>query len=149
MAEEKFDPVKEFINLRDSLSKAVEKQIKNVAGINATSSYPPMDMYETDDAVYARTAFVNGLKPESMEISVENQVLTLRGETIDTIYNDDEQVKFLQRELAFGAFSRSVAIPRDIIADDASASFKKGVLTIKLPKTSTDKSRIINVTHTD
>ncbi len=148
MAEEKFDPVKEFINLRDSLSKAVEKQIKSVAGINV-SGYPAMDMYESDDAVFLRTVFLNGLKPENLEVSVENQVLTLSGETVDPLPNEDSQIKFLQRELTFGAFTRSVSIPRDVIADEAAASFKKGVLTIKLPKAGSESSQIINVTHTD
>ena len=148
MAEEKFNPVKEFINLRDSLSKAVENQIKSVAGINV-SGFPALDMYETDDAIYIRTIFLNGLKPENLEVSVENQVLTLSGETLDPLHTEDSQVKFLQRELTFGAFSRSVSIPKEVIADEAAASFKKGVLTIKLPKTGSDSSQIINVTHTD
>ena len=142
---DKFDPVQEFINLRDSIKKTAEETIRTVTGMpEATNGHPLLDIYETDSAVLIRTSFLNGIQADSLEISVENNVLTLSGSTVDNL--DVKDTQFLHRELKFGAFSRSVPIPRKVEADQASAKFKKGVLTITLPKIQDDSPEIVDVT---
>lgn len=140
MAEQKFDPVKEFVNLRDSIGKAVEQSLRGMTG----SSYPALDMYETAEAVFVRAAFITGLDPHSVEVSMEGEVLTISGQAEDPL--DVNEATFLQRELQFGAFSRAVRIPRKVDANQASASIKKGVMTITLPKVQGKKPHIINIT---
>lgn len=141
MTEQKFDPVKEFVNLRDSIGKAVEQSIR---GITGSSTYPALDIYETTEAVFVRAAFIAGLDPQSVEVSMEGEVLTISGQAEDPLTVDE--TAFLQRELQFGAFSRAVRIPRKVDASQASANIKKGVMTIKLPKIQGKTPHIINIT---
>lgn len=140
MAEDKFDPIKEFTNLRDSLSKAVEQSVKGAIGI---STYPAVDVYETDDAVIVRTAPIDGVTPESVEVSMEDGVLTITGNTVADV---PENAAFIIRERRFGTFSRSVRIPRNVKSDAAQAKFKDGALTITLPKISDKRPQVIEIT---
>jgi HSP20 family protein len=142
MPEQKFDPVKEFVNLRDSIGRAVEQSIKSISG---TGTYPPVDVYETPDSIVLRTAFVTGAKPESIQVSMENDLLTISGESIDPLQVAD--TAYISRELRFGQFTRSIRIPRRVLADEAQAKFTDGILTVTLPKAPAEaNSQIIDIT---
>ncbi|MCU0498036.1 MAG: Hsp20/alpha crystallin family protein [Anaerolineae bacterium] len=142
MADEKFDPVKEFTNIRDTLSRAVEQGVK---GITA-NMYPLIDVYETADSVVIRTSPIDGANPETLEVSIENGVLTISGQAVaDT--DLPEGAVYLSRERKFGTFTRSVRVPTNIQADAAQAKFnKRGALTITLPKLVDSRPQIINIT---
>jgi HSP20 family protein len=142
MPEEKFDPMKEFASIRDSLGKAVEQGMKNLrAGV-----YPAVDVYETDSAVVLRTAAMAGLDAASIEVSMENGVLLLKGVT----HADEdipEDTVYVLRERRFGEFTREVRIPRAVKPEAAQAKLTKGgVLTITLPKVADSSARVIDVT---
>lgn len=140
MPEEKFDPIKEFTNLRDSLSKVVEQSVKGAVGMGA---YPALDVYEVEDAVIVRTAPIDGVQPDSVEVSMEDGVLTIKGISVADIAED---TTFIVRERRFGSFSRSVRIPRDVRAEEAQAKFRQGVLTITLPKLADKRPKVIEIT---
>lgn len=144
MADEKdkFDPIREFTALRDNLSKVVEQSVKGVVG---TSNYPAVDVYETADSVVVRTAPIDGITPESVEVSMENGVLTISGNTV-TDSDLPEGSAYISRERRFGTFNRSVRIPRNVQADAAQARFKHGILTITLPKIADKRPQVIEVT---
>lgn len=142
---DKFDPVKEFVNITESARRMVEDTIRNVAGIESSNNpYPPIDIYETDEHLVLRIAFNNTTKPNNLEISVENNILTLSGETVDT--DEIEETAYLQRELVFGKFSRSVKLPKQVDSEKASAKFKQNILTITLPQMKSDAPTITEVT---
>ena len=142
MPEKKFDPMKEFANIRDSLGKAVEQGMKNLrAGV-----YPPVDVYETDSAVVLRTAAIAGLDAASIEVSMENGVLLLKGMT-HADADIPEDTVYILRERRFGEFTREIRIPTVVKPEAAQAKLNKnGVLTITLPKVAESTSRVINVT---
>ncbi len=143
MSEQKFDPVKEFVNLRDSLTKAVGEGIKNAAGYAA--DFPAVDVYQTEDEIVIRTEPILGLDTSSLEISMEEGILVIRGETRNDL--DMPTEAYLIRELQFGTFARSVRIPGTVKSQEASASLKKnGSLTVKLPRSDKKAGQIINVT---
>lgn len=139
---DKFDPVKEFVSLRDNLSKTVGQGLKNVTG--AVVPFPAVDIYETEDAVIVQTESLPGLDVSSLEISMEEDILTLKGETQSASVIPDDA--YLHRELRYGEFKRDVRIPRQVKADKASAAFKHNILTITLPKQLQAKGQIIDVT---
>lgn len=144
MSEQKFDPVKEFVNLRDSLSKTVGEGLRTVTGVGPLV-FPAVDMYETENSVVIYTEPLVGAEASSIEVGMEDDVLTISGKTEPQINIED--TAYLHRELRFGAFSREIRIPRKVKADAAAASFKKGVLTITLPKIEEKgKGQIITVT---
>jgi len=137
-----FDPIKEFTTLRDSLSKAVEQSVKGVVG---AANIPAVDVYETADAVIVRTAPIDGVRPESVEVNMENGVLTISGTTA-TDGDLPNGAAYIARERRFGPFTRTVRIPRAVKADAAQARFKHGVLTITLPKVADSRPQVIEVT---
>lgn len=139
---EKFDPVKEFINLRDNISKSVGEGLRSVTA--GAVGFPAVDVYETPDSVVVYTEPLIGLQTDSIEVSMEEDILTLKGETRPQVTVSDEA--YLHRELRFGPFAREVRIPRKVKANEARAAFKQNVLTITLPKVEESTSQIIGVT---
>lgn len=138
----KFDPVKEFVTLRDNLTKAVEQGLKTVT--IGTGVYPAVDVYESGEDVIIRTQAMIGAVLESIEVSMENDVLTISGENHNDLTLPDSA--YLWRELRFGKFTRTIKIPRRVRAHEAVAKFKDGVLTITLPKLPDSTNQIITVT---
>jgi HSP20 family protein len=140
MSDTKFDPVKEFISLRDNISKAVGQTIKSATAM----PFPAVDIYETDGEVVICTQPLGGIVSSSIEVSMEGDVLTITGTTQSIIDVPDQA--FIQRELRFGTFSRVLQIPRKVRPNEAAASLKMGVLTITLPRESADDDQIVGVT---
>jgi HSP20 family protein len=132
----RFDPMKELANLRDQVNKVIGDTI-------GSSSFPPVDIYETEDSVVIVTAPLLGLKTETLDIAVTEGRLTISGETANPLEVDDSQ--YLRRERKFGAFSRSVPVPGMVDPEKARAEFKNQVLTIYLPKLEISGPKVIKV----
>ncbi len=143
MPNQKIDPVKEFANLRDSVSRAVGQSIQSLTG----GVYPLVDIYEIEDSVIIRTSAIDGILPDSIEVAMEDDMLTIRGETRSGDDIPDEA--YLQRERRFGKFARSVRVPRAVDSEAAQAHFKSGVLTITLPKMADTRPQVIEVTEAE
>ena len=105
---------------------------------------PPVDIYETDNHEVVLKAELPDMKREDITITFENQVLTVRGERkLDESIRRDRYQRF---ERAYGRFSRSFTIPSTIDAARISASYKDGVLTVRLPQREEAKPKQIEVT---
>jgi HSP20 family protein len=104
---------------------------------------PAVDIFENGQHEIVIKAELPGLKREDIDIRVENNTLTLRGER----KHDAEvrQENYHRVERAYGAFSRSFALPSTVNAEKVSAAFTDGVLTITLPMREEAKPRQIQV----
>jgi HSP20 family protein len=141
VADEKFDPIKEFTSIRDTLSRTIEQGVKGVVGANSIL----IDLYETPDNLIVRTSPIDGAQPETLEVSVENGVLTIIGQTLaDTDVPQD--AVYITRERRFGSFTRGIRLPRPVQSEAAQAKFKNGVLTIILPKVVDSRPQVIDIT---
>lgn len=98
-----------------------------------------VDMYENPDSIVVRS-FVAGVEPDDLEISMHNDMLTIRGRRHDVEEIHDD--RFFHRECYWGTFSRSVIIPKPIDIEAIQALFKNGVVTILLPKKESADSSI-------
>mgnify|MGYP001602716388 FL=1 len=101
-----------------------------------------IDVYQTDSDIVIKST-IAGVKPEDIDISITNNMVTIKGRRIK-----DEKVStenYYYQELYWGSFSRSVILPIDIDTDRAKASMKDGILTIRLPKTEKLKTKTIKV----
>lgn len=96
-----------------------------------------IDMYERPDAIVIRS-LVAGARPEDIEISLHNDMLTIRGkrEEIEEIYEN----QFLYRECYWGGFSRTIILPSHVDANRIEAFFKNGIMMIILPKIQEDSA---------
>ena len=129
MAIIRWDPFNEFWAGRDSV-------------LTRNRWAPPVDIYETDDAVVIK-AELPDMKREDIDVVVENGTLTLSGERkLDEQIDEDS---FHRIERRYGAFSRSFTLPDRVDADRVSAEYHNGVLIIRLPLRPESRPRQIQV----
>jgi len=103
---------------------------------------PAVDVYEDKDTVVIK-AETPGLAKEDITVQVTDSTLTIKGEK-----KRDEEIKeddYSCCERSFGAFTRAVTLPCEVKADQVKASFKNGVLEVRLPKTEDAKQKAITV----
>ena len=104
---------------------------------------PAVDIYETEAREVVIKAELPDMKREDISVTFENNVLTLKGER--KLEHEVKRESFQRIERRHGAFSRSFTLPSTVDAGQISASYKDGVLTIKLPQREEAKAKQITV----
>lgn len=138
----RWDPLREMITMRQAVDRMLDETFARGTETRGTGAWLlPMDAYITDEAIVIR-ADVPGLKPEEIDITLEGDTLTIRGE----IKREEEnQRKYVLLERPTGKFERTLTINTPIDHDRVEATFKDGVLTLTLPKAAAVKPRQITV----
>jgi len=107
-----------------------------------TTWAPAVDIFETEHELVVK-ADLPDIKPEELDIRVENNILTIRGERkFEKKVSED---KYLRVERAYGAFSRSFSLANTVNAEAIKAEYKNGVLTLTVPKREEAKPKQIKV----
>ena len=101
-----------------------------------------IDVYQTDTEIVIKST-IAGVKPEDLDVSISNDMLTIKGERKNEEIVEDNN--YYYRECYWGSFSRSVVLPMDVLADKIDAMLKNGILTIRLPKADVTKTKKIQV----
>ena len=146
----RWDPAREMVTLRDAMNRLLEDSwvrpgatLDRDGGSTGPALRLPIDAYSTGDEIMI-VAPVPGVKPEDVEITIEGDTLTIKGELPAPI----ENVNYLMQERAYGRFTRTVTFTVPVQAEKAEASFNNGVLTISVPKAEAIRPRSIKVTTT-
>jgi len=103
---------------------------------------PPVDIMEDKDQVLI-AAELPGVKPEDVKITMENNLLTIRGEKQHKVEENSERVHRYER--SYGVFERSFQVPSTVDAERITARYEHGVLHVTLPKVEKAKPRQITV----
>jgi len=103
---------------------------------------PAMDIYQDKDNVIVETPVVNA-DPNKVNITIENDVLTVEGQSEKKSEIDDKN--YYRKEVHYGSFSRQVALPVAVNGDQAEAEYKDGILRISIPKAPQAKKKTIKV----
>ena len=103
---------------------------------------PSLDLSETKDALVVK-AEIPGIDPKEIEVSLQDQVLTIKGEKRQEKEEKDEH--YFRMERSYGGFVRSIRLPVPVDGSKVSATFKNGLLTVKLPKTPAARGTTIPV----
>lgn len=103
---------------------------------------PAVDVYQDKDNVMVE-APIAGIDPEKVDISIENDVLTIKGENEKKSEVEDKD--YYRKEVRYGSFFRSIQLPAHVIGDDAQATYDKGVLKITIPKAPEAKPKTIKI----
>ena len=111
-------------------------------GAVENSWYIPLDAVEEGDDLMVR-ASVPGVNPEDIEVTIEDGILSIKGETKEA--HEVKGGEYLMRERRSGSFHRSVRLPDTVDADKAETGYENGVLTIKLPKMEAKKAKRLEV----
>ena len=106
---------------------------------------PEVDVAEDENA-YIVKATIPRLKPEDVEVSLQNNVLTLKGEAKED--KEIEEKNYHLRERRYGSFMRTLTLPASVKAEQIEATHEDGVLTVRLPKTEEEKPKKIAVKTT-
>ncbi len=102
--------------------------------------YLPLDVYTTPEELVVQ-ASMPGIDPEAVEITIEGDTLTIKGERKPPL----ENVEYLLQERRYGPFSRTLSLNVPVEADKAEAQFDKGLLTLHIPKAEQVRPRLIKV----
>ena len=103
---------------------------------------PAIDVYEDKDNVIVETQLA-GIDPEKVNVSIENDVLSVKGESEKK--SEVEDKNYYRKEIRRGSFYRSVALPTHVLGDKANAEAIDGVLKITIPKATESKPKIIKI----
>ncbi len=113
-----------------------------LSATNGLSAFPALNTWLSEDGALV-TAEIPGVTPDALELSVVNDTLTVKGAREELALKDGESCH--RQERGTGSFSRTVQLPFDVEADKVEASFRKGVLEIKLPRAESEKPKKITI----
>lgn len=101
-----------------------------------------VDVYQTPSEIVIKSA-VAGVKPEDIDISIVNDMITIKGKReLDEVVKSED---YFYQECYWGSFSRSIILPIEIDADRVNATLKNGILTIRLPKIDKNKVKKVKI----
>ncbi len=139
----RWDPFDDLASLRESMDKLFEEFFtRRPRGQALTAWQPAVEVFETDSDVVIR-AELPGIDPKNVDITVTNDTLTLKGEA--RAEHEEKGRNYVQRELRYGSFIRTLALPDGVKGDLAKASYKNGILEIRVPKTERAKPKSVKV----
>ena len=141
----RYDPFRELRSLQDDMTRLFSGVLpaNREDFMTAGAWNPSVDIFEDKDRLVLE-AELPGMKREDFEISVENNILTLRGER--KFEKKAEGDNYHRVERSYGSFTRSFTLPQTVTADGATADFDNGVLRVSLPKREETKARKIEIT---
>jgi len=147
----RWDPFQDLRSAQDEMAQmspmlahalGLPAQQQGSARATITAWAPALDISERKDA-YLVNVELPGLKPEDLDITMEDGLLTIQGERQFTSESSEQQFHRVERR--YGAFRRSITLPAHVMAEGIQASFEGGVLQILVPKAEEAKPKRIQV----
>ncbi len=149
MSAMRWDPFRDLTSIQDEINQMFDRVFGrrgSVAGGESAAGRaawaPAVDISERQDA-YVVTAEVPGVKPEDLDVTMEDGLLTIQGERHVEEETSDRQYHRVERR--YGSFRRSVTLPSQVRADAIEASYSDGVLQVVVPKAEEAKPKKITV----
>jgi HSP20 family protein len=135
--------VNELLHLQGELDALLRSPRSDLfSGPSAAGVFPPINIFRNASGDAVVRAELPGVKPENLSLTVERRRLTLSGERTS---EGPENGGYHRRERAWGKFSRSIELPADLDVERAEATFRNGVLTLRIPRAEAAKPRQITV----
>jgi len=141
----RYDPFRDLRTLQEEVNRLFTGNVARTfddEGIARGSWSPSVDIYENKDQIVLE-AELPGMNREDFDLTIENNVITLRGERRFEKKNEADNYHRVER--AYGSFTRSFTVPQTVSGDGASAEYRNGVLRVTLPKREETKARRIEV----
>jgi len=139
----RFEPFRGASTLRDQINRLFGDVLERSADeSNLTAWAPAVDIFETEHELVVK-ADLPDVDPKDLDIRVENNILTIRGERkFEKKVNEDQ---YLRVERAYGAFTRSFSLANTVNSEAIKADYQNGVLTLTIPKREEAKPKQIKV----
>jgi len=141
----RWDPFRDMIALREAMNRLFDESFVRpgtrwTESMAETGAALPIDVYTTDEDLVI-TASLPGVDPDAVDITIEGETLSIKGELKGPLDNVD----YLVQERIYGKFNRSLRLNIPVQPGKAEATFEKGVLTLTIPKEEEIKARTIKV----
>jgi HSP20 family protein len=127
----RWNPFREMMTLRNEIDRLFAESVEWPTQERGVAAGLALDLSEQEDA-YIVEASTPGIAPEDLDIHITDNVLTIQGEFKQE--TDEEQKTWHLRERRYGRFSRSLRLPMQVNADEVTAEYNDGVLTLTVPK---------------
>ena len=139
----RFEPFRGVSSLQDQINRLFNETFDRSSQEGSLTTWAPaVDIFETEHELIVK-ADLPEVKPEDLDIRVENNVLTIRGERkFEKKVTED---KYLRVERSYGSFSRSFSLANTVNTEAIKADYKDGVLTLSIPKREEAKPKQIKV----
>jgi HSP20 family protein len=144
----RWEPVRELANLQDRMNRLFSDTFSPVASqesLSAGSFVPPVDVYEDEQGIRLKME-VPGIDEKDIDVQLENNLLTVRGER--KLESETKEENYHRIERRYGSFTRSFTLPNTVNPEDVKAAYAKGVLTISLGKRAEARPKQIKVNVT-
>ena len=131
--------------LKRDMDRMVQRMLSEFRAASTpgtTWKQPSYDLIETEKEIVLK-AEMPGVDPNNLEIDITDNILTIEGETKQETVSQEESYHRIERR--YGSFSRSIPIPQRIVLSKVKATYKKGILTIVMPKFSGEEKRGVKV----
>ena len=135
----RWDPFAEMARLQDQMFRGALRESQKDENF---AFAPAVDIFEEKDAILVK-AELPGVRTNDVHVSVENDVLTIRGER--KLEKSDKREGYHRIERAYGSFTRSFALPKTVDTQKVDADMTDGVLTVRIPKKAAPEPRRIEV----
>jgi len=103
-----------------------------------------IDLYETEQDIVIQST-IAGVKAKDLDISVEDEMLTIRGKRQKQEHEDPSERKYLYQECYWGAFTRKIILPEEVDASKIKAVIEEGVLTLRIPKIKKEEKKKVKI----
>ena len=131
MAITRWDPFREVVSLQNRMNSLFRDMNEGEAPMSTASFVPAVDVYEDDKKVMLKLE-IPGMDQKDLDVSVENNTLTVRGER--KFESEEKEENFHRIERRYGSFFRAFTLPSTIDSEHVQASYNAGVLKLELTK---------------
>lgn len=141
----KYDPFRELRGLHDDMNRLFMSNFSrgfDQEGFTSGAWSPSVDIFENKDSLVLE-AELPGMNREDIELSIENNVITIGGSR--KFEKKDEGDNYHRVERSYGSFTRSFTLPQSVTSENVTAEFNNGVLRVSLPKREETKARKITI----
>jgi len=147
MTVSRWDPFQDLLAIQDEMNQLFGRAVGQGSGRSQSQAgermwAPALDISERKDA-YVVTVEVPGIKADDLDITLEDGLLTIKGERRFTQESSEQQFHRVERR--YGSFRRSITLPSQVQAEQIEASFEDGVLEVTVPKAEEAKPKKITV----
>jgi len=139
----RWDPFRNVSTLQEQVNRLFDSAFSGRSNESALTTWAPaVDIYETENELVLK-ADIPDINEEDLDIRVENNMLTIRGER--KFEHEVKEDNYLRVERAYGSFSRSFSLPNTVNSEAIEAEYKNGVLKIEMPKRAESKPKQVKV----
>lgn len=139
----RWNPMRELMNVHEQLNRVFDEDLrKNYQDLEYGNWAPAVDLREEENQ-FVIQADMPGMKKEDIEINVESNLLTIRGER--RFESEVKKENYHRIERAYGKFARSFTLPTRVVTDGIAATYKDGILEVAIPKAEESKPKKITV----